>query len=73
MKLLNVLLDSSFWNLPPKICIPSRAKMKMNRMRRTSSALMEAIELTKDLTRLPIDDQYLQIVILVSDIEQGER
>ena len=45
--------------LPPKICIPSRAKMKMKRTRRTNRATMEEIELTKDFTRLPIADQYL--------------
>ena len=59
LKLLKVDRDSSFWKRPPKICMPSRAKMKMKRTSRTSSALMEAIELTKLLTRLPIDDQYL--------------
>ena len=58
-KELKVLRDSSLENRPPKICMPSRAKMKMNRTRRTRRALMEAMELTRDLTRLPMEDQYL--------------
>lgn len=55
------LLDSiASVNLPPKICIPSREKMKMKRNKMTSRELMDAIELTSDLTRLPIEAQYLQ-------------
>ena len=64
-KLLNVLRDSSLANRPPKICIPRRAKMKMKRMRSTSRALMEAMELTKLLTRLPMLAQYLHSHISV--------
>ena len=59
-KLLKVPRDSSFLNRPPKICIPSRAKMNIKRMRRTSRALMDAMELTKLLTRLPMEAQYLE-------------
>ena len=33
--------------------------MNMKSMRSTNSALMLAIELTKDFTRLPMEDQYL--------------
>ena len=60
-KLLNVLRSASspVANLPPNICIPNSAKMKMKRMSRTKRALMEAMELTRDLTRLPILAQYL--------------
>ena len=46
-------------NLPPKICIPRREKIKMNRNRITSRELMEEMEFTRDLTRLPIEAQYL--------------
>ena len=46
--------------LPPKICIPRRAKIKMNRTSRTNRATMDEIELTRDLTRLPMADQYLE-------------
>ena len=62
-KLLKVLRSASspVANRPPKICIPNSAKMKMKRMRRTKSALMEAIELTRLLTRLPILAQYLEM------------
>lgn len=58
-KLSNVALDSSSINFPPKSCIPSRAKMKMKRQSKTNKATMEAMESTKDFTRLPIADQYL--------------
>jgi hypothetical protein len=40
--------------------MPRRANMKMKRMSRTSRALIEAIEFTRDFTRFPIDDQYLK-------------
>jgi len=39
--------------------MPSSAKIKMKSMRRTRRALMEAIELTRDFTRLPMEAQYL--------------
>jgi hypothetical protein len=47
-------------NFPPKICIPKREKMKMKRKRITSRELMDEMELTNDLTKFPIDDQYLK-------------
>ena len=61
-KLLKVPRDSSASSVkrPPKICIPSKAKMKIKRMSRTKRALMEAMELTKLLTRLPMEAQYLE-------------
>ena len=62
-KLLKVPLSSESINLPPNICIPRSAKMKMKRMRRTSSALMEAMELTRLFTKLPILAQYLKVNI----------
>jgi hypothetical protein len=51
-----------FLNL--KICIlqiykPKRAKMKMKRQSKTSRATMEEMEFTRDFTRLPMADQYL--------------
>jgi hypothetical protein len=36
--------------------------MKMKRMSRTSRALIEAMEFTRDFTRFPIDDQYLKFL-----------
>ena len=50
-------------NFPPKICIPSRAAMKMESMRRTRRAAMLAIELTKDFTRFPMLSQYLLVIV----------
>merc|ERR1719210_2704129 len=79
-KLLKVLRSASspVANRPPKICIPNSAKMKMKRIRRTKSALMEAIELTRLLTRLPILAQYLvtlkalrSLMHLKTDIPRG--
>jgi len=60
-KLSKVARDSistAFKNFPPNSCIPRRAKMKMKRTRRTNKATIEEIELTKDLTKLPMADQY---------------
>lgn len=48
-------------NLPPKICIPNREKMKMNRKRITSKEFIDEMEFTRDFTKLPIDAQYLKI------------
>ena len=55
----NVLRVSSELNLAPKNCMPSSAEIKIKSIRRTRRALMEAMELTRDLTRLPMEDQYL--------------
>ena len=49
--------------MPPKICMPSSEKMNMKRKRITRSDAMEEIEFTSDLTRFPIDAQYLQRTI----------
>lgn len=38
--------------MPPNSCMPSRAKMTMNRKSRNSSEMMERIEFISDLTRL---------------------
>ena len=55
-------------NLPPKICIPSRAAMKMESMRRTRRAAMLAIEFTKDFTRFPMLSQYLLVIVYWEEI-----
>ena len=47
-------------NFPPKICIPSKEKMKMKRNKITSRELMEEMELTRDLTKFPMEAQYLE-------------
>jgi hypothetical protein len=46
--------------------MPRRANMKMKRMRRTSRALIDAIEFTRDFTRFPIDDQYLRFLNIIA-------
>ena len=60
-------------NFPPKICIPNREKIKMNRKRITSRELMDEMELTSDLTKLPIEAQYLEngIRLLAAVMEFG--
>jgi hypothetical protein len=51
-------------NLPPKICIPNREKMKMNRNKITSREFMDEMEFTRDFTKLPIDAQYLKMHVM---------
>ena len=55
-----LLASISSVNLPPKICIPNKEKMKMNRKRITSKENIDEMEFTRDFTKLPIDDQYLK-------------
>ena len=45
--------------------MPRRAEMKMKSMRRTRRALMLAILFTRDFTRLPMDDQYLGVILVI--------
>ena len=47
-------------NLPPKTCIPRRAKMTMKRKRSRSREAMDWIELRREATRLERDRQYLK-------------
>ena len=49
-------------NLPPKTCMPSRAKMTMKRKSRRSKEAIDWIELSSDATRLDKERQYLQRV-----------
>lgn len=45
-------------NCPPKSCIPSNAKIRMNKNRRNNKEMMDLIELSREMTRLRRDDQY---------------
>ena len=47
-------------NLPPKTCIPSRAKMTIKRKRSSNREAMDWIELRSEATRLERDRQYLK-------------
>lgn len=61
-KLSNVLRRTSMSsksNLPPKSCMPSRAKTMIKRKRRRSREAMERTELSREATRLLKDVQYL--------------
>jgi hypothetical protein len=46
-------------NFPPKTCIPSSAKIMMNRNRRRMREAIDWIELSNDATRFDSDLQYL--------------
>jgi hypothetical protein len=58
-KLLRRTSVSSKSYLPPKSCMPSRAKMTMKRKSSNSREAMERMELSRDATRLLSDVQYL--------------
>ena len=45
---------------PPKSCIPSSAKIKMNKKRRKSRDKMEDMAFIKAITRFLKEDQYLE-------------
>jgi len=46
-------------NFPPKTCMPSRAKMTMNRKSRRRRDAIDWMELRSDATKLESDRQYL--------------
>ena len=46
--------------VPPNNCIPRRAKMRMKRNSRSSSEMMDFMELSNETTKLRREDQYLQ-------------
>ena len=46
-------------NVPPKSCMPRRAKMRMKRNKRSRSDTMDLRELNSDTTRFRKEDQYL--------------
>ncbi len=50
-------VPSSKLKVPPKSCIPSRAKMRMKRKRRSRREMMDFMELRRDTTRLRKEDQ----------------
>lgn len=47
-------------NLPPKTCMPSSAKMTMNKNSSSNSEAIDWIELSNDATRFESDRQYLE-------------
>ena len=56
--------DPASENLPPKICIPNNEKINMKRNRIISKEFIDEMEFTRDFTKLPIEDQYLQHMCL---------
>ncbi len=52
-------VSSGKLKLPPKSCIPRRAKMKMKRKRRKRRDRMEEMAFIRAITRLRREDQYL--------------
>jgi len=58
--LLGLSLKLSKLNLPPKTCIPSSAKMTMNKKSNSNRDAIDWMELSKEATRLERDRQYLK-------------
>lgn len=52
-------IPSSKLNCPPNNCIPSRAKIRMNKNRRNSNEIIDLIEFRREITRFLNEDQYL--------------
>lgn len=46
-------------NWPPNNCIPSSAKIRINKNSRNNKEMIERIEFKRDITRLRREDQYL--------------
>ena len=46
--------------VPPKSCIPNRAKIRMNKKRSSRRDMMDFMELSSDMTKLRREDQYLR-------------
>ena len=77
---VNVLMNSIqtqiivFWyspgklNAPPNSCIPSRAKMRMNKKRRKSNEMMDLIELKSEITKFLREDQYFVTLNILNNL-----
>ena len=57
---LEVGVPSGKFSCPPKNCIPSRAKMKMNRKRSNKRDIIEDKAFIRAITRFLNGDQYLE-------------
>ena len=57
---LDAGVPKSKLNVPPNSCIPSRAKIKMNKNRRRRRETMDFSEAKSETTRFLSDDQYLE-------------
>ena len=44
-------------NVPPNSCMPSRAKMRMKRNKRSNSEMMDFMDESRDTTKLRREDQ----------------
>lgn len=51
-------------NLPPKTCIPSNAKMTINKNSNSNKEAMDWIEFNKEATKFESDRQYLKQIIV---------
>ena len=60
MSKLEVGVSVGKLNDPPKSCIPSSAKMKMNKKRRKRRDMMDDSAFIRAITRLRSGDQYLK-------------
>ena len=57
---LDIGVPSGKLKKPPKSCIPSRAKINMNRKSRNNSAMIEDMAFIRAITRFLREDQYLK-------------
>ena len=48
-------------NVPPKSCIPSNAKININKNSSNSKDTIDLMELSNEITRLRSEDQYLKV------------
>ena len=55
-------------NVPPKSCIPSRAKIRMKRKSRKRRERMERIELRREMTKFLSEDQYFVTLNILSSL-----
>ena len=58
-------VPNSKLKVPPKSCMPRRAKMRMKRKRRRRRDTMDFMEASRETTRFLKEDQYLEQVWLI--------
>ena len=62
---LDVGLPSGKLKEPPKTCMPSSAKIKMNKKRRNRRDMMDEMAFMRAITRFRKLDQYLRIKVII--------
>jgi hypothetical protein len=62
-------VPSSKLNAPPNNCMPSSAKIRMNKNSRNNREMMDLIELSNDITRFLSDAQYFVTLKMRSSLK----